>query len=61
MNVKQVQNRISEATDVFVGSLKRILKEYERNKRMGTEFGTYKKRPKTKIKTDRDDFDKCVL
>jgi hypothetical protein len=42
--------------------MKRILKEYEHNERVGKEFGTpHKKRPRRKIKTDLDDFDKCVI
>jgi hypothetical protein len=61
INVNQIQNRFSEATCVSLSSLKRILTEYEHNKRVGKEFGTpHRKRPRRKIKTDIDDFDKCV-
>ncbi|KDR06849.1 hypothetical protein L798_03504 [Zootermopsis nevadensis] len=62
INVNQIQNRVSEATGVSISTLKRILKEYEHNKRVGKEFSTpHKKRPRRKIKTDVDDFDKCVI
>jgi signal recognition particle GTPase len=62
INVKQIQDRISEATGMSSSSLKRILKEYEHNKRVGKEFGTHhKKRPRRKIKTDIDDVNKCVI
>jgi signal recognition particle GTPase len=40
INVNQIKNRVSEATGVSLSSLKRILKEYEHNKRVGKEFGT---------------------
>jgi hypothetical protein len=40
INVNQIQNCVSEATGVSLGSLKRILTEYEHNKRVGKEFGT---------------------
>jgi signal recognition particle GTPase len=52
ININQIQNRVSEATGVSLSSLKRILKEYEYNKRVGKEFGTpHKKRPRKKIKS----------
>jgi hypothetical protein len=38
INVNQMQNHVSEATGVFVSSLKCILKEYEHNKRVGKEL-----------------------
>jgi hypothetical protein len=38
--VNQIQNRVSEATGLSFSSLKRILEEYEHNKRVGKEFGT---------------------
>jgi signal recognition particle GTPase len=51
INVNQIQNRVYEATGVFLSSLKRILKEHKRNKRVGKEFSTpHKKRPRRKIK-----------
>jgi signal recognition particle GTPase len=62
INVNQIQNHVSEATGVSLSSLKCILKEYEHNKRVRKEFGTpHKKRPRRKVKTDIDDFDKCVI
>jgi len=62
INVDRIQTRVSEATGVSVSTLKRILKEHEHNKRVGKEFSTpHKKRPRRKIKTDIDEFDKCVI
>jgi hypothetical protein len=40
MVVNETQNRVSEAFGVSLSSQKRILKEFERNKRAGKEFGT---------------------
>jgi signal recognition particle GTPase len=42
INVNQIQKRISEAAGVSLSSLKRILKEYEHNKRVRKELGTPK-------------------
>jgi transposase len=62
INVDRIQTRVSEATGVSVSTLTRILKEHEHNKRVGKEFSTpHKKRPRRKIKTDIDEFDKCVI
>jgi hypothetical protein len=47
---------------VSLSTLQRILKEYGHSKWVGKEFSTpHKKRPSRKIKTEVDDFDKCVI
>lgn len=61
-NLKSVQDRVSEATGVSVRSLQRILREQKINENNGTSFSTpNKKRPRKKVKTDIDEFDKSVI
>ena len=57
-NLSRVQTRVAEATGVSVSSLKRILKEQKSGKGFSTP---HKKRPRRKVKTVIDDFDKCVV
>jgi hypothetical protein len=40
INVNQIQSGVSETNGVSLSTLKRILKGYEHNKRVGEEFGT---------------------
>jgi hypothetical protein len=62
INVNQIQKHVSEATGVSLSTLRCISKDHEHNEQMRKEFSTRdKNRPRRKIKTDVDDFDKCVI
>jgi hypothetical protein len=54
IKVNQIKNHISKATDVFLSSLKCIVKDCEHNERVGKELGTtHHKRTRRKTETYR--------
>lgn len=60
--LKEVQKRVAEATGISRSSVQRILKENKTNLEVEQSFSTPRKsRPKKKVKTEIDDFDKCVI
>lgn len=62
INLKSVQSRVAAATGVSVSSLKRIVSEGIRVDQQTGAFTTpNKKRSRRKVKTEMDDFDKCVV